>query len=141
MLKIQTEEQLLSKTNLNNSEVVELSLKELEQVNGGAPGGLTGPIGHCDNCGNDLTILVCVTRNLPDRPWLSSGFCLGCAVNRIMDYLRSHPEMIDAFLKGTVSAAFVASIIGAYVLPGGPLLMLCKAVRDAIAISRECTVA
>jgi hypothetical protein len=122
--------------NTNISEITELSLEELEQVTGR---GAAPTLGHCDNCANNWAILLVVTRQLQDGR--DSGFCLGCAVNRIMDYLRSHPEMIDAFLKGTVSAAFVASIIGAYVLPGGPLLMLCKAVRDAIAISRECTVA
>ncbi|MDR1253965.1 MAG: hypothetical protein LBJ95_02995 [Oscillospiraceae bacterium] len=45
MLKIQTEEQLLSKTNLNNSKLAELSLNELEQVTGGEP------LGCCETCG------------------------------------------------------------------------------------------
>ncbi|MDR1254395.1 MAG: hypothetical protein LBJ95_05265 [Oscillospiraceae bacterium] len=63
MLKIQTEEQLLSKTNLNNSELAELSLNELEQVTGHGGGhticdGVRAPYqrpgvtyAHCQICG------------------------------------------------------------------------------------------
>jgi hypothetical protein len=126
--------------NMNTAGQVELSLEELEQVIGGEPAVVVVPrYGHCDNCGNDHAALIIINRFLHDRPFWrgSSGLCIGCVVNRI----KNNPEVLQQVVHGTLTAASIASVLGGYVLPPGPFREICKIVRDAITITRECPVA
>ncbi|MDR1253963.1 MAG: hypothetical protein LBJ95_02985 [Oscillospiraceae bacterium] len=70
MLKIQTKEQLLSKTNLTNREIAELSLNELGQVNG-------GDVPTCPYCGGDMGFVPLVG---PRPPCCGKGQCVMAAV-------------------------------------------------------------
>ncbi|MDR1254392.1 MAG: hypothetical protein LBJ95_05250 [Oscillospiraceae bacterium] len=134
---VKTGEQLL---NMNISGPIALSVEEVERVIGGAPVGDSPGFGHCDRCANNNTLLVYVTRQLPDQNWKDSGICFGCAVDMVKDYVKEHPEVLDQIVNGTINAAHFAAILGGIWLPVKIARQICATVAALMGF-RFCAVA
>jgi hypothetical protein len=122
--------------NMNTAGQVELSLEELEQVIGGAPAGIIG--GSCDHCGWFITTLVYYEQRGSEAP---HGLCWNCAVQKLVEYVRTHPEGLQRLAEGTITAAEVGLAIGVRYIPIPIVREICWAAQLALGLARRCNVA